>query len=323
MKHLSRFFILLLPALTSLFNLIIETGNYPQTWKLAYIVPLNKCTQPTSLNDTRPIANLSHLAKLFNKLITIQIRDYLESHNFFNRFQSGFRSDHSTQTALLQVTDTIRLGIENRLLALLVLFHFSKAFDSVDVTSLLMALRRLGFTNEALKLCHSYLTGRKQTVINELCEKSSFLSTSSGVPQGSSPRPILFAAVINSIDNYLRYCKYSFHLFADNLQLIVQCPPAFLNNAIAYVNEDALSIIKWANDHGLKINARKTKAIVFGSDINLKWMKNKQWDRIIVDGEIIPFTDKICDLKIGTLSVGRSRDRPVADGFSQPQNTPN
>ena len=68
------------------------------------------------MNDTRPIANLSHLAKIFDKLITIQIRNYMESHNLFNRFQSGFRADHSTQTALLQVTDTIRLGIENGLI---------------------------------------------------------------------------------------------------------------------------------------------------------------------------------------------------------------
>ena len=218
LKHLSRFFILLLPALTSLFNIIIETGNYPQAWKLAYIVPLNKCTQPTCLNDTRPIANLSHLAKLFDKLITIQIRDYLENNNLFNKFQSGFQSDNSTQTALLQVTDTIRLVIENGLLTLLVLFDFSKAFDSVDHVSLLIALLKLGFTNDALKLCHYYLTGRKQAVNNELGEKSSFLSTSSGVPQGSSPGPILFAAVINSIDRYLRYYKYSFHLFADDLQ---------------------------------------------------------------------------------------------------------
>ena len=132
-----------MPALTSLFNLIIDTGKYPEAWKLAYIVPLNKCSQPTSLNDTRPIANLPYLAKLFDKLITIQIRNYLESHNLFNRFQSGFRADHSTQTALLQVTDIIRLGIENGLLTLLVLFDFSKAFDSVEHSALLMELRSL------------------------------------------------------------------------------------------------------------------------------------------------------------------------------------
>ena len=297
-KYLSHFFTCLLPALTLIFNNIIETGKYPEAWKLAYIVPLNKCSLPTSMNDTRPIANLSHLAKIFDKLITIQIRNYLESHSLFNRFQSGFRADHSTQTALLQVTDTIRQGIENGLITLLVLFDFSKAFDSVDHAALLIELRRLGFSNEALNLCYSYLIGRKQAVINESGDNSFSLSTSSGVPQGSSPGPILFAAVINSIDKYLKFCKFSFHLFADDLQLLVQCPPAFLNNAVAHVNEDAQGIIKWADDHGLKINARKTKAIVFGSDINLKWIRNKNWDNIIIDGEVIPITEKIKNLGV-------------------------
>ena len=103
---------------------------------------------------------------------------------------------------------------------MLVLFDFPKAFDSVDHSALFMELRRLGFTNNALNLCYSYLIGRKQAVINELGDKSSFLSTSSGVPQGSSPGPILFAAVINSINNYLKFCKFSFHLFADDLPLL-------------------------------------------------------------------------------------------------------
>ena len=298
LKHLSQFFTRFLPALTLIFNCIIETGIYPDSWKLAYIVPLNKCSQPTSMNDTRPIANLSHLAKIFDKLITIQIRNHLESHNLFNRFQSGFRADHSTQTALLQVTDTIRHGIEKGLITLLVLFDFSKAFDSVEHSALLIELRKLGFNNDALKLCYSYLKGRKQAVINETGDKSPFLCTSSGVPQGSSPGPILFAAVINSINNYLKFCKCSFHLFADDLQLLVQCPPSFLNNAVAHINEDAKGIIKWADDHGLKINALKTKAIVFGSDINLKWVKSKDWDKIIIDGEVIHFSDKIKNLGI-------------------------
>ena len=52
------------------------------------------------------------------------------------------------------------------------------------------------------------------------------------------------------------------------------------------------------NHHGLKINALKTKAIVFGSDINLKWMRSKRWDNIIVNGEIIHLTDKIKNLGV-------------------------
>ena len=298
LKYLSRFFTRLLPSLTLIYNCIIDTGIYPDSWKQAFIVPLNKCSQPKTMNDTRPIANLSHLAKIFDKLITIQIRNCLESNNLLNRFQSGFRADHSTQTALLQVTDSIRYGIENGLITLLVLFDFSKAFDSVDHSALLIELRKLGFNNDALKLCYSYLKGRRQAVINEIGDKSAFLGTSSGVPQGSSPGPILFAAVINSINNYLKFCKFSYHLFADDLQLFVQCPPSFLNNAVAHINEDAKGIINWADVHGLKINALKTKAIVFGSDINLKWIRSKSWDNIIIDGEIIQFSDKIKNLGV-------------------------
>ena len=149
------------------------------------------------------------------------------------------------------------------------------------------------------------MIGRKQAVINELGDRSSFLSISSGVPQGSSPGPILFAAVINSIHNYLKFYKFSFHLFADDLQLFVQCPPAFLNNAIAHINEDSLGIIKWATEHGLKINANKTKAIVFGSDINLKWIRNKNWDNITVNDEVMQLADKIKNLGVYMTSALR------------------
>ena len=58
-----------------------------------------------------------------------------------------------------------------------------------------------------------------------------------------------------------------------DLQIIIQRSPAFLNYAIAHINEDAKGIISWASDHGLKINAKKTKAVIFVSDINLRWIR--------------------------------------------------
>ena len=84
LKYLSKFFTILLPVFTLLIISIIETGNYPQAWKQAFIVSLNKCQQPSSINDTRPIAKLSYLAKIFDKLITVQIKQYLENNNLFN-----------------------------------------------------------------------------------------------------------------------------------------------------------------------------------------------------------------------------------------------
>ena len=94
------------------------------------------------------------------------------------------------------------------MISLVVLFDFSKAFDLVDHFALLSCMRKLGFSGEALKLCHSYLTGRKHAVINEQGLSSSFKSVSSGVPQGSPPDPILFAIVINTINEYLKFFNY-------------------------------------------------------------------------------------------------------------------
>ena len=166
-KHLGKVFDSILPFVTYIFNLIIHSSKYPQSWKRAFIIPLNKIPQPLSLSDTRPIANLAHLAKVFDKLLTGQILNYLEKNNLLVPLQFGFRSDHSTQSALLHLTDRIRDGIENGLVTIAVQFDFRKAFDSICHQSLLIELCALGFSPNALRLIHSYITGRSQAVIDE------------------------------------------------------------------------------------------------------------------------------------------------------------
>ena len=60
-----------------------------------------------------------------------QLYNYLESRLLINDFQTGFREGHSTQTALLRLTDDIPLGMDQRCVTLLLLFDFSKVFDNV------------------------------------------------------------------------------------------------------------------------------------------------------------------------------------------------
>jgi hypothetical protein len=63
---------------------------------------------------------------------------FLESVGALDVFQYGFRSGHSTVTALLNITD----HISRSLFVVLVLFDFSKAFDSVDHDLLCHKLER-------------------------------------------------------------------------------------------------------------------------------------------------------------------------------------
>ena len=75
--------------------------------------------------------------------------------------QSGFRPGHSTQTTLLKLTEDIRAGIdkEKQLLTILLLFDFSKAFDTISLTKLLHKLIRMEFSRGVVLCIKSYITG--------------------------------------------------------------------------------------------------------------------------------------------------------------------
>ena len=74
--------------------------------------------------------------------------------------QFVFRSDHSTQPALLHLTDRIIEGIKNGLVMVLVQMDFPKDFDFICHQPLLIEVQSLGFFSNALRLIHSYITGR-------------------------------------------------------------------------------------------------------------------------------------------------------------------
>lgn len=309
LKYIESFIDDLLPFLAKIFNSSIDSNLYPEPWKRAYIIPLNKTATPKSISETRPIANLCHLAKIFDKCIATQILTHLESTNQIIPYQYGFRSDYNTQLALLRLTDIIREGIENDLVTLCVLFDFKKAFDSLKHLKLLLALKRLKFSSNAIKWLHSYITGRLQTVLDKDNENtlSDYLKTTSGVPQGSSPGPVLFLALINSLPSVLKFCKLSYILFADDLELIIQCPTCMLPFAIAHLNEDIQHLEQEANSIGMYFHPAKIRALLFGSSENRKACASMNLPPIIVSGETIPLVNQAKSLGI-TLSVDLSWD---------------
>ena len=70
--------------------------------------------------------------------------EFLTKHDKLSTFQSGNRKMHLTETALINVTDTILKAIDEKAVSLLVLLDMSKAFDSLNHNLLLRKLRKLG-----------------------------------------------------------------------------------------------------------------------------------------------------------------------------------
>lgn len=183
------------------------------TWKQAKIIPLSKVSKPSSLSDTRPIANLPHFAKVMDKIIADQMTKYFESNALLSMYQSGFRKNYNTQSVLIKITDDIPRGIENGLVTILLLFDFRKAFDSISHYELLIILRSLNFSNEAIILIFNYLSGRSQGVVDLDNVISEFLPIFSGVPQGSTPGPIIFIIFINSLIDVLFHSKLTLDVY--------------------------------------------------------------------------------------------------------------
>ena len=148
-----------------------------------------------------------------------------------DEYQSGFRTGHSTQTALLKLTDDIRRGIYRKRITILLLFDFSKAFDKVCHVTLLRKLETLGISNEALNWFGSYLSGRTQAVLGRDGSKSTFLSLSTGVPRGSVLGPLLFALYVNDIAEDLGRDIFNI-IFTDDLQIYAQYHIRDLNSTI-------------------------------------------------------------------------------------------
>jgi Reverse transcriptase (RNA-dependent DNA polymerase) len=72
-----------------------------------------------------------------------QIVLFCKERGLLNRFQSGFRSGHSTNIALLKIIDDMGMDMDNNLMSILVLLDFSKAFDTVNFKLLCQKLRKI------------------------------------------------------------------------------------------------------------------------------------------------------------------------------------
>lgn len=172
--------------------------------------------------------------------------------------QFGFTKGQSTETALLTQKEIILDSFERQLCTLGIFVDYSKAFDSINHTTLLEKLNYYGFRGVFLKLMESYLQHRmQQVVINS--HTSDLKPLDGGVPQGSILGPLLFCIYINdlvSIDNDVKFIVY-----ADDTTILVTAKDA--EHIMIKANKVLLKLSSWSNVNSLTINVNKTKAVLF------------------------------------------------------------
>ncbi|XP_074521141.1 uncharacterized protein LOC141786455 [Halichoeres trimaculatus] len=252
-------------SLLRMINASLLSGYVPQLFKVAVIKPLLK--KPTldsgSFVNYRPISNLSFVSKILEKVVASQLCDFLHSNSLFEVFQSGFRAHHSTETALLKVTNDLLLASDSGLLSVLVLLDLSAAFDTIDHCILLRRLESLlGISGTALAWLRSYLSDRHQFVhVNNV--SSSHTRVQYGVPQGSVLGPILFILYMLPLGTILRKHSINFHCYADDTQLYLSMKPEETNR-LSKLEACLKDVRSWMSRNFLLLNSEKTEVIVLG-----------------------------------------------------------
>ena len=262
----------LLPIICKIINLSISSGTFPDIYKKALVKPLLKkiTLDADCLKNFRPISNLPFLSKLIEKVIADQFISHLKSNNLLEIFQSAYKPLHSTETALLRVSNDVLRAIDNRKCVFLTLLDLSAAFDTIDHNLLLDLLHHdLGIRGVALKWFRSYLTNRYQTVsIGE--GQSQPLELPYGVPQGSVLGPLLFSAYTTNLGHIIKRHGFSYHIYADDTQIYLSCDVSNSDDALKRLELCVSDIRDWMAKHKLKLNDDKTEFIVISSPHNSK-----------------------------------------------------
>lgn len=250
---------LLLPVLLQIFNLVVRTSNYPNSLKINKIVPIPKVASASSVECFRPIAILSVIDKVFEKIIHEKLLQYFEENNFMYKYQFGFRKGCGTEEAVVNVVNFICDGLDHGYNGVGGLFlDLSKAFDIVDHDILLQKMSRYGIQGKELLLFKSFLTNRKQYV--QIMEAKSALElVEYGVPQGSCLGPLLFKIFINDLFNL--NLDGRLYMFADDICLFYPYKSELVLRTV--MERDASLIFEYFRVNKLVINANKTKLIRF------------------------------------------------------------
>ena len=101
------------PALTYVFNKAIVRGIFPDEWKIARVSPLHKKASRCDSDNYQPISILPVISKVFERIVHDQLYYHLCSNDLISKFQSGFRTLHSTTSALLFSTDNCLHHMDN------------------------------------------------------------------------------------------------------------------------------------------------------------------------------------------------------------------
>jgi len=242
--------------LCSIFNYSVRPNWFPdQEASKDYSYP--KKGSKVKVENYRPVSGLSTISKVFERCLLARLEGYERS----DVTQHGFRANHGTVTAGLEVQHYVSSSLDSKNHVVVNSIDISTAFDLIRPE-----LLDLSFVSRELEL-RNFLSDRKAYV--DIGDECSYIKKlGAGIPQGSVLGPKMFTMYMSGLPGVLLSDSVNMVVYADDSYMI---STADSRDELISLTELIMSKhVEWLRNVAMIVNATKTEMVYFMSDELLK-----------------------------------------------------
>jgi hypothetical protein len=251
--------------LKDLVSLCFETSHIPSAWKDATVYPIPKPHEWHSyLNNTRPITLLDTARKLTTRIMYNRLAPILAEHKVLKGNNYAGLPGCSCDPPIFTFETILNDAKTNNKPLFVFQQDISKAFDSIDVNMLRLAMQRLKIPNTFINLTLDLFTNRSNTIITAFGHTQPY-KVQVGIDQGEVISPLLWVIYIDPLLTVLNQENPSPYTIQTNPSL----PPVSTStlgymddtNLIACTSQGILTMLQIAQEfyslNNTKINFNK------------------------------------------------------------------
>ena len=264
--------------LCNVINSSLRRGIYPDIWKAAEVVPLEKVKSVKALSDFRPISLLWNLGKILEKAIMhFYAKAVIPG---INQNQFAYQKGKCTTDAVASAVDkwTELLDVPKVKSLPTAFLDMSKAFDRMCHTRLLSMMVERDVNKRIVLIVDSFLSNRQQLVRMGKA-RSDLRPVLNGTPQGTLLGPMFWLLYIDTLMVGTHVIKY-----ADDVTLT---PGAACSDSLASLQVGVNETAKWCTEHNMIVNASKSVVVTL-SNIHVRKKSEIPSPQLTLNSEVIP-----------------------------------